>query len=79
MDKYSLTNETRDAEDDSSALYHVLLYGSGAALEEQGEVVVVVVVERGGLLWEALKSVCELPHSRLAFKHNGHVLREKIT
>ncbi|XP_070695548.1 contactin-4 [Pempheris klunzingeri] len=34
MDKYSLSNETRAAEDDSSALYHMLLCGAGAAVEE---------------------------------------------
>ena len=33
MDKYGLSNETRAAQDDSSALYHMLLCGSGAAVE----------------------------------------------
>lgn len=32
MDKYGLSNETRAAEDDSSALYHVLLCGSEVAV-----------------------------------------------
>lgn len=38
MDKYGLSNETRAAEDDSSALYHMLLYGSEEAVEGWGEV-----------------------------------------
>lgn len=73
MDKYGLSNETRAAEDDSSALYHMLLCGSGVAVGGGGGVEGVVVHE------EALKPQCELSQSWLTFSHNGCVLREKIT
>lgn len=36
MDKYGLSNETRAAKDDSSALYHMLLCGSGVAVGGEG-------------------------------------------
>lgn len=72
MDKYGLSNETRAAEDDSSALYHMLLCGSGVAVGGEGGrgggVEGVVVHE------EALKPQRELSQSWLTFSHNGCVL-----
>lgn len=59
MDKYGLSNETRAAEDDSSALYHIRC---SAVVGQQ--------LGGGG----SLKHQCELSHSQLAFRHNGYVL-----
>lgn len=63
MDKYALSNETQAAEDDSSALYHVLLCGSW-------------VPEEGGETWRevSFKPLCQFSHSQLALTHNSCVL-----
>lgn len=53
MDKYGLSNETRAAEDDSSALYHMLLCGSGVAVGGE-EVDGMVCVCGGGLFMRRL-------------------------